>query len=200
MNMLSRNILKLLGLMSLLLASFQADAQYFPSAGWSHPASQQGNSRWIPGGNIMVNFGNVNSFVDISPSLLYQVTERFQAGAGVNYLYRSLTYGIQGSNFKLESHNYGGRALTRYIITNGVFANAEYMLLNVEAYRDLTSSATERVWFHNPMAGVGAYVPLGGRATAFVVLNYMFNTDQRLNPYNNFVLANNFNLQVGIGF
>lgn len=183
-----------------VLATKKAVAQYVPDYGQqtaspSQPAAPKFWDRVVPFGNFGMSFSSNYSFVDVSPGLLYAFTPKFQAGAGANYLYRSFDY---GNNFKLSSSNYGGRLVGRYTVYKNIFAAAEYMLLNVETYKDIASQETERVWFNNPSVGGGAYLPIGGRSAFSISVMYMLNNDQRLNPYRNFLGLGNWNIQLGI--
>ena len=64
--------------------------------------------RLFSGGNFGVRFGD-NTFINLSPQVGYQFTERFQAGAGVNFITSSLTFrDAGGARLYRTSYGYGG--------------------------------------------------------------------------------------------
>lgn len=78
-------------------------------------------------GDLTLNFGTF-TVVGGNPALGYRVTDNFSAGIGATYFY----YKVQG--FQPESF-YGGNLFLRQILFDVAFLQAEYHLMNVEAYR-----------------------------------------------------------------
>ena len=83
------------------------------------------SSRFFSGGNVGLNFGTV-TYVDLSPIIGYKVTEKFSVGTGATYIY----YSDNRNNY--STNIYGGRLFSRYLITENIFAHAEYELINFE--------------------------------------------------------------------
>lgn len=90
-------------LLMLLLASISG--VYAQSEGTSGGFEKD---RFFSGGNFGVRFGD-NTFVNLSPQFGYQFTDRFQAGAGVNFIMSSFTYrGTGGQRIYRSTYGYGG--------------------------------------------------------------------------------------------
>ncbi len=78
------------------------------------------------GGGVGLWFGNRSSFVNLSPIVGYKITEKYSAGFGITYIY------IQDRNYipPITLNAYGGNIFNRYLLTNFLFAHAEYEILN----------------------------------------------------------------------
>lgn len=82
--------------------------------------------RFFSGGNFGVRFGD-NTFVNLSPQFGYQFTDRFQAGAGVNFIMSSLTYrGTGGDRIYRSTYGYGGlNVFARVFPISTLFASVQ---------------------------------------------------------------------------
>lgn len=84
------------------------------------------------GGNLGLQFGKV-TFIDISPTITYRVTDNFQVGTGFIYQFiRFRDYYYAGQDYK--TYIVGGKVFTRYFIWQDLFLHAEYQLLNLEGW------------------------------------------------------------------
>lgn len=131
--------------------------------------------RLVPGGNFGFLFGD-QWYIDLSPSLGYQINDRFVAGAGA--IYNAYGGKVNGVDFRYE--RYGGCLFARHQIYESLFANAEIELMNVPDERKLPSS---RTWIFNPLAGGSYIVPIGNRGGFQISLLYNLNYQPYLSPY-----------------
>jgi long-subunit fatty acid transport protein len=111
----------------LLTFSFCASAQDF-----SLPDTTQKQNTKAPfwswqkiyvGGDLGLLFGNI-TMVNIAPIVGYKITDRYSAGVGIRYLYFADNYAHYALNI------YGGSLFNRFILTDFLFAHAEYEVLN----------------------------------------------------------------------
>jgi hypothetical protein len=125
------------------------------------------------GGNLGAQFGDI-TFVDVSPSVGYQFTRRFQAGTGLTYNYLSYrvlfrTDPSDPGHYKRFSMNiFGLNPYAQFtaiqIPSFHLFLRAEYGLLNYEPdfpFSAMASSNVNREWIHYPMIGGGLLLPIG---------------------------------------
>jgi len=77
------------------------------------------------GGGIGLQFGTL-TMVNIAPDIGYKITEKYSAGFGIRYIY----FADRSMRPPYELNIYGGSIFNRYIITDFLFAHAEYELLN----------------------------------------------------------------------
>ena len=118
---------------------------YILFAVWSIPTIGQDNGQWTPeeknksgkgfdwskvyvGGGLALQFGNY-TFIDVSPTLSYRLTDNLSTGFGISYKYLSYN-SIDG----YDSHLYGGNIFSRYGFAENFFGHIEYELLNVEYF------------------------------------------------------------------
>lgn len=188
-----------LGVIATWLLVLNADAQFVPDYGQLKPNTPRAAERWqdrlVYAGNISFNFSANNTFIDVSPAVLYAVTPKFLIGPGVNYLYRRFDF---GNNQRVDGHNYGGRIMSRYTIYQNFYAAGELLAMNVDAPSTLIGGENSREWFVNPQLGGGAYFQLSGRSAFTVTVLYNFNQDMRLNPYRFFGNNPGWNIQMGV--
>lgn len=128
------------------------------------------------GGNFALSFGNINTFVNISPRVGYRVTERFSMGVGVTYMYWAFNnrFNVGGD---VNTSVYGGNLFARYAITNQVFAHAEGELLSTEDFT--TVDENDRDLIPGFFVGGGYAVPLGRRSflNIFVLYNFLYDNN-----------------------
>lgn len=131
------------------------------------------SQKLVPGGNFALSLGNP-WFLDLSPSLGYQVNERLVSGAGLSYV----AYGARVGNVKFRWDRYGGMVFSRYRLFDSFFANAELEMLNVE-----DEFLLKRVWIVNPLVGASYIMPFGRRGGLQVSLLYNLNYNENLSPF-----------------
>ena len=136
------------------------------------------------GGGLGLQFGNL-TLVDISPLTGYWITDRFTAGVGGQYMY----YQIRSAGFSTEI--YGARVFSRFLVTDQIFAHAEFETLNGQWHpvRD------ERFNIHHPLVGGGYMTRFGGSGFAAFMVLWNLN-DSQYSPYANPVLRINFGFGV----
>ncbi|MES2389518.1 MAG: hypothetical protein V4543_16055 [Bacteroidota bacterium] len=193
----------LLLLMGLL--SFSASAQYTQEDAMKADSMQRAQSgrqpnnqaerleHWTkklrPGGGLSANFGSV-TYVNVSPTLGYAVTDKFMPGIGATYIYSSITY---TNGYKASSNYVGGNVFARYIVYQNVFLMTEYEVLKVNFEASDGSHASRTIF--NPLIGGGLRIPLGERSGILVsaLYNLNYNANKYYSPYPNaWVLGFNF--------
>ncbi|MTI31468.1 hypothetical protein [Xanthovirga aplysinae] len=129
------------------------------------------------GGNVGLQLGTA-FFVDVSPLVGYQFTERFSGGVGFTYQYIKLRENEVGWNV------YGGRIFARYDIAKPFFLYGELEPINVPtSTTNGRGEVIERRWSNALFAGVGMLQPLGGRVGLSVMALYNLNYDSQTSIY-----------------
>ncbi|TAH21170.1 MAG: hypothetical protein EAZ08_04000 [Cytophagales bacterium] len=117
------------------------------------------------GGNFGLQFGSI-TFINVSPLVMYQATDRTQIGVGITYQYvrfsSTIVRNASGSSI------FGGRVFARYFLFPGIFAHGEYEMLN-NTYYDPLVNELRRDWIPAGFAGGGYSQQLGGGRSAFNV-------------------------------
>jgi len=124
----------------------------------------------VLGGNVGLSFENNFLYLNLSPNLGYQITEKLTLGTGVSYIYSS----FNGVSF----HNYGANFFSRYKIFDQIFAMAQYELLN---YDSGLESGREN--YSTLLLGGGLAQPIGGNA--YLVVSALYNVLYDTNSLNN---------------
>lgn len=107
------------------------------------------------GGNFGLSFGR-HTYIDLSPSLGYWVLpNRLQVGVSSKFIYQSVKF--SNSVDKWKSFIYGGGLFTDVIAWKGLFAKAEFELVNKESY----DSPYNRVNVPHLLLGAGFVQPMG---------------------------------------
>ena len=94
---------------------------------------QRGNdqsNRWLVGGNLQLQFGNF-TIIGASPQVGYRFTDKLIGGVGGIYTY----FRVRDRFGTFETSMYGGSAFGRYLITEDLFVQTEYNLVNREVYQ-----------------------------------------------------------------
>lgn len=132
-------------------------------------------SRLVPGGNFGLGFGS-QWYIDLSPSLGYQLNKNMVAGAGIIYN----AYGGTIAGQKVSYQRYGGFGFARHRLYQSFFANCELELLNVPVE---TYSEETRKWVFSPLAGASYIMPFGTRGGLQISLLYNLNYNPVWSPY-----------------
>ena len=137
-------------------------------------ARKRFSERIFFGGNIGLQFGTV-TFIDVSPLIGYELTEKLSAGVGATYLY----YRYRDRFNDFSTNIYGGRVFSRYNILENIFAHTEYEVLNLEAF-DLE----KRINVTSILVGGGFRQQLGGRTYLNLLILWNIN-ESAYSPYRN---------------
>jgi len=117
------------------------------------------------GGNFGMRFGAI-TFIDVSPTVGYQFTNRFLAGVGVTYNFYRERFYLNNARQEFTMHVIGGTTFAQFSIIQipalHIFARAEYSLLNQRVDVDFLGQYQQRRdWVHYPMVGGGVLLPFG---------------------------------------
>ena len=158
-------------------------------------ASAQNHSfrdRLFFGGSFSLMAGSYTD-IEISPHVGYYITSRWAAGIGFTYEYYNNKYywppRTHNSDWeRFESHIWGGRIFTNYVIVNNVndwiplglnfriFAHAEYEALsyaNGFFYKDATGRELQK----SILVGGGLRFPMGKRSSMNLTLLWSLNSE-----------------------
>ena len=132
--------------------------------------------RLFLGGNFGLSFGTTTN-INVSPLLGYRVSERYSVGAGVVFNY----YKFKAPTFEYSTSIYGPQLFNRFLITETIFAQAEYQYLNAEVVDPFTYELN-RAWANILYLGGGIRQGLGGNG--FLVGTLMYDVvGDRNSPY-----------------
>lgn len=123
---------------------------------------------------MSATFNNDNYIVQLSPFVGYKVTEQFIPGAGFVVDF-SMNQSTQA--WKLS---FGPKAFAKYIVTNGVYAKAEYQLLNMDTKQNNMTDKypnQSRYWHHTCLVGAGYQYSIANVGMAYAELSYDLNQD-----------------------
>ena len=165
---------------------------------FAFPVSAQQNhsfrDRLFFGGSFGLSIGQYTD-IEISPHVGYYITPRWGAGIGMTYEYYNNKYHwplYNGSWERYETHIWGGRIFTNYVIINNVndfiplglhfriFAHAEYEAMSYEK-KFFKYDATGRELQHSILVGGGLRFPTGKRSS--MNLTILWNLNSNLNDY-----------------
>ena len=163
------------------------------------------------GGYIWASFGSLGTSVEVAPQVSYPVTDRWDGGIGLKYMYfgtggntNLIVVGDDNTLQRTSNHIFGGSVFTSYVLIrdmnkilpfefNGqLVGHLEYEALNAPG--TLASSSASRDWIHNYFVGGGLRQKLGKRAYVSVLVLY------NLNEKANFIYNNNPLLRIRFGF
>lgn len=151
-----------------LLSSFSVAQEH------DDTARKRFSERIFFGGNIGLQFGTV-TFIDVSPLIGYELTEKLSAGVGATYQY----YRYRDRFNDFSTNIYGGRVFSRYNILKNIFSHVEYEVLNLEAF-DLE----KRINVTSILVGGGFRQQLGGRTYLNLLVLWNIN-ESAYSPYRN---------------
>ena len=153
--------------------------------------------------------GSNITYFKVSPHAGYFITPRWSAAIGATYEYYNnkqhlFLYPIPFTG-RLQTHIWGGRLFTNYVILNNVndwiplglnfriFTHAEYEALNYEI-KFLGHDIAGREWQHSFLVGGGLRFPTGRRSSMNITLLWSFN------PNLNKVYGNGPIIRIGYNF
>lgn len=116
------------------------------------------------GGNMGLRV-NEAFFVDLSPLVGYQFTERLSAGPGITYRYFKYP---ETPGFSV----YGGRVFGRFDISKPFFLYTEYETLSLATFSAGADEPTGRNWIPSWFAGGGLLQPVGRNVGISIVFLY----------------------------
>jgi hypothetical protein len=135
-------------------------------------------------GNIGAWIGNP-TFVDLSPMVGYNVTDKFQIGVGAIYNFYSYKY----NNYRYSVNFYGGRVFARYFVLQNVYLQAGYDEINRDDPNSYKPNA--RIWIENILVGGGLRYPVSDNI--FCLASALWNlNDTPLSPYPNPIIQIGF--------
>jgi len=142
--------------------------------------------RWFAGGMLGAGFSSYSSYVQVSPLIGYQVTNAFQVGTRLTYIYNS--YEVAPGQ-RVNLNHYGASLFARYVFWKGLFGQVEYEALNFDYIEQ------QRQWINSLFIGGGYLQNIGGRGFASFAI--LFNVlDNQYSPYTNPIIRIGF----GVGF
>jgi len=147
------------------------------------------------GGNFGLAIGSYTD-IEVAPHVGYYITPRWAAGFGITYEYYNNKYHFldryTGQTERFETHIWGGRLFTNYVIVNNVndfiplgfnfriFAHVEYEALSYEK-KFFKYDATGRELQHSILVGGGLRFPTGKRSS--MNLTILWNLNSNLNDF-----------------
>ena len=155
------------------------------------------------GGNLGLSFGNV-TYLDISPTFGYFVIpQKLQVGIGTKFIYYNSRQGYTvldpfGNPVSIPPYRtfiYGGGFFSNYTIWEGVFAHAEFEMVNKDSYFDIN----KRVNVPHLLLGGGYMQPIGQSGHFFIsALFNVLDSDESLyaGTFGNLPLI----IRTGVGF
>jgi hypothetical protein len=128
------------------------------------------------GGNFGLSFGNI-TYLEASPLVSYRVSDKFQLGPGLTYIY----YSYKGNGYNYTSNQFGGRFFARYFVLEDLFAHAELEALNFGFRSDTKTARYTQVY---PLVGAGYRQSFGGHGGIFLTALYNLGYNPDLSTYN----------------
>ncbi len=142
--------------------------------------------RWFAGGMLGAGFSSYSTYVEVAPIIGYRVTQAFQVGTRLTYIYNSYEF-APGKRENLN--HYGASLFARYVFWKGLFGQAEYEALNLDY------GGGDRRWINSLFIGGGYLQNIGGRGFASFAI--LFNVlENEYSPYTNPIIRIGF----GVGF
>jgi hypothetical protein len=142
------------------------------------------------GGYVNLSFGRYTR-IGVEPLVGYKITPKFSLGAKLSYNYVN----DKRYNTDYRSDNFGFSVLSRYRLTQRIYAHAEYQMVNYKFY--YTDGTSDRQWVPFLFLGGGFSQPITKNSwlTAEVLFDVLQNENS---PYKNWEPF--FSIGVGVGF
>lgn len=117
------------------------------------------------GGNFQAWFGNP-TFVYLSPTVGYMLSDEINIGLGAIYNYTQVNYGTQ----RFKQSIFGGHSYFRYIIAENYFVQTQYDKLYQPDY--FSYKPDQKLWIDYWLIGGGLRQPIGDNAAITTSLMY----------------------------
>jgi len=165
----------IIGIALLVLFFAPIHAQEYKTNTSENPLPEKKKFDWSKvyfGGGLGLQFWPY-TYLDLSPTVGYRITDEFSAGVGVSYQYFSQ------NNPAFETHIYGGSIFARYVFMGYLFGHAEYQLLNSEFF-EATSSGIILNRFRKDVS----YIWIGGgyrqkiAGNSYFVISVLYNLNE----------------------
>jgi hypothetical protein len=156
-------------------------------------------SRLIFGGQAWASFASGSSFLLLSPSVGYRITDKFWSGVNITYMYQTFTFPTgPNTTARQEQSVYGGSLWTRYYPIGQLFGHVELEGLNGEFFDEDYFLQTgvyqlRRSWVPAVYAGLGYGGGSGGVFGSFAIMwNLLYDPNRSFfaNPI----------IRLGVGF
>ncbi len=141
------------------------------------------------GGNLGLNFGSL-TYINISPTIGYRITDELGVGLGPAYSYFSDN---RDKNYKYTTNTYGGRLFGQYQLLENLLLYSEYEMINVEV-PNLLFTKLIRENISSLFVG-GGYTQPFGNGNSGVTLMLLYNvmeSDYRI--YENPIIRTGINI------
>ena len=126
--------------------------------------------RLMFGGNVAAQFGTY-TWLELSPSVGYLVTEKYMTGIGLSFIYSK----YNDPNFPTyESKRYGIRNFHRFYITESLFAWGEIEWLNFEYQEPFFPYELDRIWYTSYFVG-GGYMSRFPNGKGGMYVSFLYN-------------------------
>ena len=134
-------------------------------------------------------FGQVYSFINLSPTVAYIFSDHFVAGINLPLFY------ISDGRFtkKLNSFNYGVSPFARYFVTDNLYLHGEIENMNVQRFDAFTLEKAGRTIYNTPMVGAGYFQRSASGGGVYIQALYILNYSTTNSYYNSPIL-----LRVGV--
>ncbi len=175
-----------------------ATAPKAKSAPMATPAKTSSDfwSRTRFGGNFGAGFSNGTTYINVSPRMYYEATEKLWVGTGFTFIYSSYKYNPPPYD---ESFVYGLNLFSTYQLFGPLFVQAEYEPLSFEQYLYSPTSGNivgeQRIWIHGLFVGGGITQSLGGSGVLFI--SALYNVTWR--SYNESYYGSPWVFRIGFG-
>ena len=179
MNVKHLGFLLFFGLISFGAFSQAREDNSRPSATKATPQKGFQLDKVVVGGNLGAQFGDL-TYIEVSPTVGYKLTEKWLAGVGARYIYVK-------PRLLPSSNIIGGAIFQQYAILEQAVLHAEMEYLSFENI----NTPGERINFLSPLVGAGYRSSIGGNSFASILI--LFNLNDDINsPYSNPILRFNF--------
>ena len=136
------------------------------------------NDNIFYGGGFGLQFGTF-ILIKVTPEIGYRLTENFELGIGVNYMFTKNSY------YNFSDHVYGANIFGRLFVYNDIYIQGEYEMLNVADFDYTTSYYTgERIFIPGILGGIGYRQKIGEKAAILTSILYNFTISDKTPYYN----------------
>jgi hypothetical protein len=130
------------------------------------PKNDEWKKKFNFGGNFQAWFGNP-TFVFLSPTVGYMLTDNLNVGVGGIYNYTQVNLGTYG---KFKQSIFGSHSYLRYIIAQNYFLQTQFDKLYQPDY--YSTVPDRKLWVDYWLVGGGLRQPIGDKAAIITSLMY----------------------------